>query len=83
MGAGLKSQEAVARASIEVRYPKVAAMTLLSWPDQVAAEDDLGNGSRRSITPTASPSHAGFSPISRSPGETSAPPPACANAGWP
>jgi hypothetical protein len=43
MGLGLKSQEAVARASIEVEYPKVAAMTLLSWPDQVAAEDDLGN----------------------------------------
>jgi hypothetical protein len=45
MRAGLKSQEAVARASIEVEYPKVAAMTLLSWPDQVAAEDDLGNWS--------------------------------------
>ncbi len=45
MREGLKSQEAVARASIEVEYPKVAAMTLLSWPDQGAAQDDLGDWS--------------------------------------
>ncbi len=45
MEAGLKSQEAVARASIEVDCPKVATMTLLSWPDPAAEEDDLGNWS--------------------------------------
>ena len=71
-------------------FPAVMARCYLTWVFADQGKFRKGSSTarkasaslRRWITPTAWPSCAGFSPISISPGENSATPSACSNAGW-